>query len=137
MQLVTGPLSDRLGRKWLIASGMWLQAAAIATTVLSRAFAEFVTGAILLGVGTAMVYPTLLAAVGDVARPSWRASAVGVYRLWRDLGYALGAVIAGVCADAFGLGGAMWIVAVITGLSGVVVAVRMHETRPLAAAAVS
>jgi len=79
-------------------------------------------------VGTAMVYPTLLAAIGDVAHPSWRASSVGVYRLWRDLGYAIGALLAGLAADALGLPAAMWIVAALTFASGVVVATRMRET---------
>lgn len=134
-QLVTGALSDRIGRKWLIASGMWVQAVGIGVVVLSNGFAGFATGAALLGVGTAMVYPTLLAAIGDVAHPSWRASAVGVYRLWRDLGYAFGAVLAGLTADALGLPAAMWTVAALTFASGVVVAVRMQETlRPPAAA---
>ena len=94
----------------------------------SSGFAGFAMGGALLGIGTAMVYPTLLAAIGDVARPSWRASAVGVYRLWRDLGYAIGALLAGVTADAIGLSGAMWLVAGITLLSGVVAAIRMDET---------
>jgi MFS family permease len=85
-------------------------------------------GAVLLGVGTAMVYPTLLAAIGDVAHPSWRASAVGVYRLWRDLGYAIGALLAGLVADVLGLPAAMWLVAALTFASGVVVALRMSET---------
>jgi hypothetical protein len=95
-QLATGAWSDRVGRKWLIAGGMWVQAIGIAVIVRSSRFAGFATGAALLGVGTAMVYPTLLAAIGDVAHPSWRASAVGVYRLWRDLGYAIGALLAGL-----------------------------------------
>jgi MFS family permease len=86
----------------------------IAVVVLSAGFAGFATGAALLGVGTAMVYPTLLAAIGDVAHPSWRASSVGVYRLWRDLGYAIGALLAGVTADALGLPAAMWLVAALT-----------------------
>ncbi len=127
-QLVTGALSDRVGRKWLIASGMWVQAVGIGVVVLATGFAGFAAGAALLGVGTAMVYPTLLAAIGDVAHPSWRASSVGVYRLWRDLGYAFGAVLAGVTADAFGLPSAMWVVAALTFGSGLVVAVRMRET---------
>ena len=84
----------------------------------------------LLGLGTAMVYPTLLAAIGDVAHPSWRASSVGVYRLWRDLGYAIGALLAGVTADALGLTAAMWIVAALTFASGLVAALRMEETAP-------
>jgi MFS family permease len=127
-QLATGPLSDRIGRKWLIAGGMWVQAAGIAVTAVAQSMATFAGGAVLLGVGTAMVYPTLLAAIGDVAAPMWRGSAVGVYRLWRDLGYALGAIIAGVTADAMGLAAAVWIVAALTFLSGTIAAVRMTET---------
>ena len=133
LQLVTGALSDRLGRKWLIATGLWVQAAGISVVIMSYGFAGFATGGVLLGIGTAMVYPTLLAAIGDVAAPAWRASSVGVYRLWRDLGYALGALLAGLTADAFGLAGAMWLVAAMTGLSGVVVALRLRETLPAAA----
>jgi MFS family permease len=129
-QIFTGAWSDRLGRKWLIASGMWVQAIGIAVIVMSSAFVPFAAGAALLGLGTAMVYPTLLAAIGDVAHPSWRASSVGVYRLWRDLGYAIGALLAGITADAFGLPAAMWLVAALTFASGVVVAVRMSETLP-------
>ena len=128
LQLVTGAWSDRVGRKWLIVSGMWVQAAGIVGVVQSTAFAGFALGAASLGIGTAMVYPTLLAAIGDVAPPAWRASAVGVYRLWRDLGYALGALVAGVVADTLGFAGAMWVVAVITFASGLVAAVRMRET---------
>ena len=127
-QLITGGLSDRVGRKWLIAGGMWLQAVGIVVIALWWSYPGFAAGAVLLGLGTAMVYPTLLAAIGDVAHPSWRASAVGVYRLWRDLGYALGAVIAGVVADFFGLAQAALVVAALTFLSGIVVAIRMSET---------
>lgn len=127
-QLFTGALSDHLGRKRLIVLGMWVQAGGIAVIAIAAAFASFALGAVLLGVGTAMVYPTLLAAISDVAHPSWRASAVGVYRLWRDSGYAVGALLAGVVADAFGLGPAMWSVAALTFLSGLVVALRMRET---------
>ena len=127
-QLVTGALSDRIGRKWLIAWGMWIQAVGIGAVVLSSSFAGFAIGGALLGVGTAMVYPTLLAAIGDVAHPSWRASSVGVYRLWRDLGYAIGAVLAGVTADALGVPAAMWVVTALTFGSGLVVALRMTET---------
>jgi MFS family permease len=131
-QLFTGALSDRVGRKWLIVGGMWLQAAAIVLIVLSRALGGFAAGAVLLGAGTAMVYPTLLAAIGDVAHPTWRASAVGVYRFWRDLGYAVGALLAGITADVLGMRAAIWLVAVVTCGSGVVVAVRMRETHPAA-----
>ena len=127
-QLFTGAWSDRVGRKGLITTGMWMQAAGIAVIALSAGYTGFATGAALLGLGTAMVYPTLLAAIGDVAHPGWRASAVGVYRLWRDLGYAFGAVIAGITADEFGLHAALWLVAALTFASGLVVAVRMRET---------
>jgi MFS family permease len=84
---------------------------------------------VLLGAGTAMVYPTLLAAIGDVAHPAWRASSVGVYRLWRDLGYAVGALLAGATADLVGVHYAIWLVAGVTFASGLIVAVRMRETR--------
>jgi MFS family permease len=127
-QLFTGVWSDHVGRKWLIASGMWVQAVGIVLVVLASGFVGFAMGAALLGFGTAMVYPTLLAAIGDVAHPSWRASSVGVYRLWRDLGYAIGALLGGVIADAHGLPAAMWAVAALTFASGVVVALRMTET---------
>ncbi|MFV2082000.1 MAG: MFS transporter [bacterium] len=130
-QLFTGALSDRIGRKWLIVGGMWVQASGIAVITLSDRFAWFSIGAALLGAGTAMVYPTLLATIGDVAHPGWRASAVGVYRLWRDLGYAVGAIVAGVVADAFGVSWAMWFIASLTFISGAVVAVRMRETHRL------
>jgi MFS family permease len=129
-QLVTGPLSDRLGRKPLITAGMLVQAVALAGTALAGGFLPWAAGAILLGVGTAMVYPTLLAAVGDVAHPTWRASAVGVYRLWRDAGFAVGALLAGLIADLAGLEAAVWAIAVLTAASGLIVAVRMYETHP-------
>lgn len=127
-QLATGALSDRTGRKPLIVWGMWIQAAAIGAVAAARGFSGFAAGAALLGVGTAMVYPTLLAAIGDVAHPAWRASSVGVYRLWRDLGYAIGALLAGVTADLFGIDRAMGVVAAITAVSGLVAALRMRET---------
>jgi MFS family permease len=131
-QLLTGAWSDRVGRKWLIAAGMWVQAVGIAVVVASSGFTGYAGGAVLLGIGTAMVYPTLLAAIGDVAHPSWRASSVGVYRLWRDLGYAIGALLSGVMADALGLPAAIWFVAAVTLGSGLVVALRMRETLPVA-----
>jgi MFS family permease len=127
-QVFTGALSDRTGRKPLITWGMWVQAVGIAVTALGTNVAGFALGAVLLGIGTAMVYPTLLAAIGDVAQPAWRASAVGLYRLWRDLGYAVGALLAGITADLFGLASAVWLVAGLTFLSGVIAAVRMSET---------
>ncbi len=127
-QLVTGALSDKVGRKGLIAGGMIVQALGIAVVATGHTVRAFALGQVLLGLGTAMVYPTLLAAIGDVAHPSWRASAVGTYRLWRDLGYAIGALLAGLVADAFGLSAALWAVAALTFGSGVVVIVRMRET---------
>jgi MFS family permease len=129
-QLATGALSDRLGRKGLIVGGMWTQAAGIAVIVLTRTFATWAAGMVLLGLGTALVYPTLLAAVSDVARPEWRASAVGVYRLWRDGGYAVGALLAGLLADRFGLSLAIASVAALTFASGVIAQARMYETLP-------
>jgi len=127
-QLFMGAWSDRIGRKKLIVAGMWLQALGIVVVVLASGFAGFAAGAALLGLGTAMVYPTLLAAIGDVAHPSWRASAVGVYRLWRDFGYVVGALGAGMLADLFGLSAAMWAVAALTFGSGALAALRMPET---------
>jgi MFS family permease len=127
-QLVTGSLSDRVGRKRLITGGMWTQAVAIGLIAAVHGFWWWALGALLLGAGTAMVYPTLLAAIGDVAHPTWRASAVGIYRLWRDSGFAVGAVLAGLLADAFNIETAIWAVAALTAISGVVVAVRMYET---------
>lgn len=131
-QLVTGPLSDRWGRKHLITAGMLTQAAALGLIALTDAYAVWAVATVLLGAGTAMVYPTLLAVVGDVAHPAWRARAVGVYRLWRDSGFAVGAVVSGVVADLWGLRAAVWVVAAITAASGIVVAVRMYETHPRA-----
>jgi MFS family permease len=127
-QLATGALSDRVGRKWLIATGMWVQVIGLAAISVSSQFGGFAAGGVLLGIGTAMVYPTLLATIGDVASPSSRSSAIGVYRLWRDFGYVVGAVVAGVAADAIGFSGAIQLVAALTFISGVVVAARMTET---------
>lgn len=127
-QLAAGALSDRWGRKWLIVVGMEVQAAAIIITLLGNGFAVWSLGSVLLGIGTAMVYPTLLAAIGDVADPGWRASAVGIYRLWRDLGYVVGALLVGGIADQFGFGWAITFGAAITAASGLLVALRMVET---------
>jgi MFS family permease len=128
LQVWTGALSDRWGRKRLIAGGMLLQGGALAAVAIVRGFWPWVGATALLGVGTAMVYPTLLAAVGDVAHPRWRASAVGVYRLWRDGGYAVGALLAGVLADLFGMAWSIRAVALLTFASGLLVVVRMPET---------
>ncbi len=130
VQLWTGALSDRAGRKRLIVGGMLVQGVALAGMVIVRGFAAWLLASIVLGVGTAMVYPTLLAAIGDVARPSWRGSAVGLYRLWRDSGYAIGALLAGALADSFGMNVAIATVGGVTLVSGCLAAVRMPETLP-------
>jgi MFS family permease len=128
-QLFTGAWSDRVGRKPLITAGMVLQAVALALMAATTGFGPWAVGAVLIGAGTALVYPTLIAAVGDRAHPTWRATAVGVYRLWRDAGYVVGALLGGVVADAFDLRAAVWVVAALSLASGVVVATRMIETR--------
>jgi len=127
-QLLTGAASDRTGRKPLIVTGMMIQAAALAGFAAANGPAPWAVAAVTLGIGTACVYPTLLAAIGDVAHPSWRASAVGVYRLWRDSGYAIGALIAGITADLVGLRGAIVTVAVLTAASGLIAARLLTET---------
>ncbi|MGP3923915.1 MFS transporter [Streptomyces sp. 8N616] len=129
-QMLTGWWSDRMGRKHLITAGMLLQAAAIALVAEGSASAVWATAQVLLGIGTALVYPALLAVIGDVAHPAWRARAVGVYRLWRDGGFAVGALLAGALADAYGLTTAIWAIAALTAASGLLVAVRMYETHP-------
>ncbi|MFL5495693.1 MAG: MFS transporter [Gemmatimonadales bacterium] len=128
LQLGTGVLSDRWGRKRLIAGGMVVQGGALAAIALVRGFWPWLGAAAFLGAGTAMVYPTLLAAVADVAPPQWRGSAVGAYRFWRDSGYAVGALLAGLLADLFGMGWSIGGIAVLTVASGLLVAVRMPET---------
>jgi MFS family permease len=127
-QLFTGALSDRWGRKPLITVGMFTQAAALAVIATADGFGLWAAGAMLLGAGTAMVYPTLLAAIGDVAHPAWRGRAVGVYRVWRDLGYAVGALLGGVVADLWSLRAAVWVAAAISVASALIVAFRMYET---------
>ena len=127
-QLFTGALSDRWGRKWMIVAGLWIQAAGIMMVVLAGSFSLWIAAATLMGLGTALVYPTLLAAIGDVAHPAWRASSVGVYRLWRDSGYAVGALLSGVLADLLGISWAIGAIAGLTALSGLVVAIAMYET---------
>ena len=127
-QLGTGALSDRIGRKGLIVFGMLVQALALALIASVHEFGPWALAAVLLGAGTAMVYPTLLAVIGDVAHPTWRASAIGVYRLWRDAGFAVGALVAGILSDRFGMPAAIWAVAAVTAASGLVVLVRMYES---------
>lgn len=128
LQLCTGSLSDRVGRKWLIVSGMLVQGVALVGMVLAGGLAFWLAATVLLGAGTAMVYPTLLAAIGDVAHPSWRGSAVGVYRFWRDSGYVVGALVAGVVADLFSMSAAIASVGCLTIASGLMAAARMPET---------
>ena len=127
LQVVTGPLSDRWGRKGIIVAGMWVQAGGIFVTVLTRNFQWWLLGSVLLGLGTAMVYPSLIAAVSDASHPSWRARSLSVYRFWRDLGYAAGALSAGIIADVFDLSWAIGSVGALTFLSGAVVALAMRE----------
>jgi MFS family permease len=127
LQVATGPLSDRWGRKGLIVAGMWVQAAALLLTALTREFEWWLVASLLLGLGTAMVYPSLIAAVSDASHPTWRARSLSVYRFWRDLGYAIGALSAGIIADLFGLSWAIGSIAALTFLSGVIVAAFMRE----------
>ena len=134
-QLWTGALSDIVGRKPLIVWGMTLQGVALVAIGATRGLGPWISSGVLLGIGTAMVYPTLLAAMADVAHPSWRARAVGIYRLWRDMGYAVGALVAGRLADAFGMAAAIVVVGLVTAASGLLVAVRMRETLPAPRAA--
>jgi MFS family permease len=136
-QLATGALSDRLGRKSMIAVGMVVQVGALFLILLVQSFWLWLIGAILLGLGTALVYPTLLAAISDVAHPSWRGSAVGVYRLWRDSGYAIGGLLAGILADLLGISWAIGVVGGLTLLSGIIVAFQMRETLPAKRASLS
>ncbi|AZO08462.1 MULTISPECIES: MFS transporter [unclassified Mesorhizobium] len=126
-QVATGPLSDRWGRKGLIVAGMWVQAAGLFLTAATTAFGWWLWASLLLGLGTAMVYPSLIAAVSDASHPSWRARSLSVYRFWRDLGYAAGALSAGLIADFFGFVAAISAVAALTFLSGAIVAVLMRE----------
>jgi len=129
-QLYTGALSDRIGRKPLIVGGMFTQAAAIAWMAAMDSFWPWALGAAVLGAGTAMVYPTLLATIGDIAHPTWRARSVGIYRLWRDAGFAVGALLAGLLADLISIQAAIYAVAALTAISGTVVITRMYETHP-------
>lgn len=129
LQIVTGPLSDRFGRKGLIVAGMWVQAGGLFVTAATHRFEWWLVGSLLLGIGTAMVYPSLIAAVSDASHPTWRARSLSVYRFWRDLGYAIGALSAGLIADRFGLSAAIACIAALTFISGAIVAVAMCETR--------
>lgn len=130
LQVLTGPLSDRWGRKGLIVGGMWVQAAGLLLTAVTITFGYWLIGSLLLGIGTAMVYPSLIAAVSDASHPSWRARSLSVYRFWRDLGYAIGALSAGIIADLLGMSWAIGIIGVLTLISGGVVMLSMREGRP-------
>jgi MFS family permease len=132
LQVATGPLSDRWGRKGLIVAGMWVQAAGLLLTAMTRDFGWWLLASLLLGLGTAMVYPSLIAAVSDASHPSWRARSLSVYRFWRDLGYAIGALSAGLIADFFGFATAIGAIAALTFLSGAIVAIAMRETHAAA-----
>jgi MFS family permease len=127
LQIATGPLSDRWGRKGLIVAGMWIQSGGLFLTAAMRQFEWWVVGSLLLGLGTAMVYPSLIAAISDASHPTWRARSLSVYRFWRDLGYAIGALSAGIIADIFGMAWAIGSIAGLTFLSGMVVALIMRE----------
>lgn len=129
-QLFTGALSDRFGRKWFIVGGMWLQAASLGLILSTAEYAIWMIGAVLLGLGTAMVYPTLQAAVSDVATPDWRASSMGVYRFWRDSGYAFGALFAGILTDVINIQWAIGLVALLPFTAGLIAAFRLAETSP-------
>lgn len=129
LQVATGPLSDRWGRKGLIVAGMWVQSLGLFATAATNRYEWWLVGSVLLGIGTAMVYPSLIAAVSDASHPSWRARALSVYRFWRDLGYAIGALSAGLIADSFGLSAAISSIAALTFVSGLVVAIFMRERR--------
>ncbi|CDX62674.1 Major facilitator family transporter [Mesorhizobium plurifarium] len=131
-QVATGPLSDRWGRKGLIVAGMWVQAAGLLTTAMTRDFGWWLLASLLLGLGTAMVYPSLIAAVSDASHPTWRARSLSVYRFWRDLGYAIGALSAGLIADFFGFAAAIGAIAALTFLSGAIVAITMREAHAAA-----
>lgn len=127
LQVVTGPLSDRIGRRGLIAGGMALQALALFMIAVGEHFGAWLFASVLLGAGTAMVYPTLLAAVSDASEPAWRARGLSIYRFWRDLGYAVGALVAGVLADLFGLAAPIFLVSALTLFSGAIVLAAMRK----------
>jgi MFS family permease len=128
-QLWTGPLSDAVGRKWPIVIGMWICAIGVAATLLVEGLFAWSLMAALTGVGMALLYPTLIAAVGDISHPDWRGSSLGVYRFWRDLGYGIGALLLGLIASAFAaLEAGFWFTSAAMVLSGLWVAVAMDET---------
>lgn len=130
-QLWSGPLSDRIGRKWLIVAGMWLAAVGIAAMLMVDGFVYWASTAAITGLGMALLYPTLIASVSDISHPDWRASSLGVYRFWRDTGYAIGALLIGVIADAINaIEAGFWFVALVMLASGLFVAIISEETIP-------
>jgi MFS family permease len=129
LQLATGFLSDRIGRKVLIYPGMFVQGIGIWLILLSNSFYGWIIGMSFLGIGTALVYPTLLAAISDVAHPRWRATSLGVYRFWRDLGFVFGAVGIGFIADVFSINAAIQLVSWLALASGIIVIICMRETK--------
>jgi len=129
LQTVTGPLSDRWGRKGLIAAGMWVQAAGLCLTAATHSYRWWLVASVLLGVGTAMVYPTLIASVSDASHPIWRARSLSVYRFWRDMGYAIGALLAGIITDLVGAAYAIAAIGALTFASGTIVALVMDRPR--------
>jgi MFS family permease len=130
LQIYTGYLTDRIGRKWPIVGGMWMAAGGIVIVAISSSLLGWIIGAALMGFGMALLYPTLLASISDIAYPNWRATSLGVYRLWRDSGYAIGGLAIGVIADIFGLLAGFWFAALLMLLSGLLVAILMYETLP-------
>jgi MFS family permease len=130
--MATGAISDRVGRRPLITGGMLLQGAAILVISTTTGFTPWLVAMIGLGLGTALVYPTFLAAISDVAHPAWRSSSIGVYRLWRDSGYAVGALLAGMLADSVNVASAIAVIGLLTILSGLIAALRLSETLPSA-----
>ena len=132
-QLWTGPLSDRFGRKWPIVIGMWICACGVTATLRVDGVMAWAATAALTGVGMALLYPTLIAAIGDISHPNWRGSSLGVYRFWRDLGYGIGALALGYIADAYdSLEAGFWFTAAAMVISGLWVAIAMKETLPRA-----
>lgn len=125
-QLITGTLADKYNKKWLLFFGMLTQSFAIALFVFADSISFFVTASILLGAGTALVYPTFLAAISEFTHPEQRAKCIGVFRLWRDLGYAVGAILTGVLADFFGLNSAIIVIGILTFISAIIIAIRMR-----------
>lgn len=130
-QLFTGPLSDRVGRKWPIVGGMWICGAGVAATLLGEGIVYWSVTAAITGFGMALLYPTLIAAIADISHPNWRGSSLGVYRFWRDMGYGIGGLVIGLIADATNsIEAGFWVTAAAMGLSGLWVLLAAQETHP-------